>query len=78
MADAVLQAREGADRRVRATGGRCDAENELEEALLELTVRNDSHVSYSNICISVLYAPQACMYKYATSAGWDSAKLFDI
>ena len=35
----VLQARQGSDRRVRATSRRCNAENELEEALLELTVR---------------------------------------
>eukprot|EP00903_Cladosiphon_okamuranus_P006544 g6393.t1 len=37
MEKVVLQAREGSDRRVRATSGRCNAENELEEALLELT-----------------------------------------
>ena len=41
MEKVVLQARRGSDRRVRATSGRCSAENELEEALLELTVRND-------------------------------------
>lgn len=35
----VLQARKRSDRRVRAISGRCGAENELEEALLELTVR---------------------------------------
>lgn len=38
--DVVTQARQGSDRRVLATRGRCAAENELEEALLELTVIN--------------------------------------
>lgn len=43
----VLQARQGSDRRVRATSGRYSAENELEEALLELTVRtNDSLATF--------------------------------
>ncbi|CAM9329949.1 unnamed protein product, partial [Ectocarpus fasciculatus] len=35
--DVVTQARQGSDRRVLATRRRCAAENELEEALLELT-----------------------------------------
>lgn len=38
--DVVTHARQGSDRRVLATRGRCAAENELEEALLELTVIN--------------------------------------
>lgn len=44
MEEVVLQARKGSDRRVRATSGRCGAENELEEALLELTVRENDLV----------------------------------
>lgn len=38
--DVVTRARQGSDRRVLATRGRCVAENELEETLLELTVIN--------------------------------------
>lgn len=49
MEKVVLQARQGSDRRVRATSGRCSAENELEEALLKLTVRK-------NYSLAALYA----------------------
>ncbi|CAM9763398.1 unnamed protein product, partial [Pylaiella littoralis] len=46
VADAVLQARKATDSRVRATGGRCAAGNELEEALLELTILKErSHAT---------------------------------
>lgn len=42
----VLQARRESEGRVKAASGRCEAEDELEEALLELTVRkNEPHVS---------------------------------
>lgn len=42
----VLQARRESEGRVKAASGRCEAEDELEEALLELTVRkrkNEPH-----------------------------------
>lgn len=45
MAGVILQSREGSDRRVAAKSGKCRAENELENALLHLTVRATSGAS---------------------------------
>ena len=45
----VLQARRESEARVKAASGRCEAENELEEALLELTVRTRDECSDENL-----------------------------
>ncbi|CAM9428843.1 unnamed protein product [Ectocarpus sp. 4 AP-2014] len=55
--DVVTHARQGSDRRVLATRGRCAAENELEEALLELTAlqeRGRATVELSSKAIPLL------------------------
>jgi len=45
----VLQARRESEGRVKAASERCDAEDELEEALLELSVRNTSRMTRKNV-----------------------------
>lgn len=45
MAKVVDQARRNSDRRLLVAGGRLDAENELEQALLERTVRDNIRLS---------------------------------
>lgn len=71
----VLQARQGSDRRVRATSGKCSAENELEEALLELTVRKCNSLATLRACGA--NAPSAEMmgvtWRASTSSGRSSS-----